>query len=282
MLAQATALIAEDEPLLAESLRIELMQLWPELSVLGTVSNGHSAVMQALRLRPQIVFLDIRMPGLNGLEAAQVLTEDWPDDGGPCPLIVFVTAYDQHALDAFEQAAVDYVLKPVQPQRLQRTCQRLQQALARQRSQAPEEESLLVARLRQLLEAEQSSSARSGQAAACSANEEALPILTMLQASQGSTLHMIPIEDVIYFEAADKYVRVITAQSEHLLRMSLRELTPRLPPGQFWQIHRGTLVRANAIATARREENGRYTLTLKGHDDKLSVSRLHTHLFKAM
>ena len=266
---KASALIAEDEPLLAESLKQDLARLWPELTVVNVVGDGQAAVQQALGLRPEVVFLDIRMPGLNGLEAAQVLSEDWPTEHGPCPLIVFVTAYDQHALDAFEQAAVDYVLKPVQPERLPRTCERLQKALAlRQGHGSDEEEALLMGRLRQLLQA--SDPVAAGQP------------LRLLQASQGNTLHMIPVDEVIYFEAADKYVRVITSQAEHLLRMSLRELTPRLPPGQFWQIHRGTLVRADAIAMARREDNGRFTLTLKGHADQLSVSRLHTHLFKAM
>lgn len=264
----ATALIAEDEPLLAASLRQELAQLWPDLQVLAEVPDGQSAVQMTLSQQPQIVFLDIRMPGLNGLEAAQAIAEDWPGDALPCPLVVFVTAYDQHALDAFEHAAMDYVLKPVQTVRLQRTCQRLQDELARRRGSQDASEPLL-AQLRALIQSD--------------AREAPMPLpLRVLQASQGQTLHMVPVDEVIYFEAADKYVRVVTAQSEHLLRMSLKELAPRLPPDQFWQIHRSTLVRADAIATARREETGRYTLTLKGRADKLTVSRLYAHLFKAM
>ena len=268
---QATALIAEDEPLLAASLRQELSQLWPELTVLADVPDGQSAVQVALSQRPQIVFLDIRMPGMSGLEAAQAITEDWPaGQSAGCPLFVFVTAYDQHALDAFEHAAVDYVLKPVQTARLQRTCARLQQAL--QRRAEGESGEPLLAQLRALIQSDAVVKGRHPQAAP----------LRVLQASQGNMLHMVPVDDVIYFEAADKYVRVVTAQSEHLLRMSLKELAPRLPPDQFWQIHRSTLVRADAIAMARREETGRYTLTLKNRADKLTVSRLYAHLFKAM
>ncbi|HEX5355368.1 MAG TPA: LytTR family DNA-binding domain-containing protein [Aquabacterium sp.] len=271
---KATALIAEDEPLLAASLRQELQQLWPDLQVLAEVPDGQSAVQETLQKRPQIVFLDIRMPGMSGLEAAQAIAEDWPGHEASLPLIVFVTAYDQHALDAFELAAVDYVLKPVQTSRLARTCQRLQLALKRQEEGDAAEPMMapIISQLRALIQAERPR-----------ADEGSMrPPLRVLQASQGQTLHMIPVDEVIYFEAADKYVRVVTAQSEHLLRMSLKELAPRLPADQFWQIHRSTLVRADAIATARREETGRYTLTLKDLADKLTVSRLYAHLFKAM
>lgn len=266
---KATALIAEDEPLLAASLRQELQLFWPQLHILAEVPDGQSAVRLTLAHRPQIVFLDIRMPGMTGLEAAQAITEDWPGDAASLPLIVFVTAYEQHALDAFEHAAVDYVLKPVDATRLRRTGLRLQQAL--QRRQEADASEPLLAQLRALIQADRHTPAPDGAAP-----------LRVLQASQGQTLHMIPVDEVIYFESADKYVRVVTAQSEHWLRMSLKELWPRLPPDQFWQIHRSTLVRADAVASARREESGRYTLTLKGRADKLTVSRLYAHLFKAM
>lgn len=259
----ATALIAEDEPLLAQSLQHELSLLWPELEIVAVTADGASAVRAALKHLPQIVFLDIRMPGMSGLDAAHALVEDWPDAEGPGPLIVFITAFDKHAVDAFEHAAVDYVLKPVQTHRLQQTCERLQALLVRQGTDP------LVNQLRSLLEAR-------------GAVSSAQPPLRLLQASQGATLHMIPVDEVIYFEAADKYVRVITVRAEHLLRMSLRELLPRLPEGMFWQVHRGTLVRADAIATACREDNGRYRLTLRGCDDQLMVSRVYTHLFKGM
>ncbi len=265
------ALIAEDEPLLAESLRKELVLLWPELEVVALVGDGESAVVQALSHRPEVVFLDIRMPGMDGLEAAQALAEDWPDNEHPFPLLVFVTAYDQYALQAFERAAVDYVLKPVQPARLEATIKRLKASLAA-RAGAPGEAAMveMVERLRGLL--------GSGAVPMPAMNEP----LRVLQVGVGNAIHMVKIDDVVYFEAADKYVRVVTASREHLIRTSLRELVPQLDPSRFWQVHRGTVVRADAIASAEREESGRVTLRLEGRPEKLVVSRLHAHRFKAM
>ena len=273
----ATALIAEDEPLLAESLRAELARLWPGLRIVATVNHGQAAVEQALALRPEVLFLDIRMPGTGGLEAAQALAEDWPGAPGsaPFPLIVFVTAYDQYALQAFEQAAVDYLLKPVQPERLAQTCSRLQAAL-RERSRAPGAAApalqAAVEQLRQLLDAPMLSAP--GLAAA--------ERLRVIPVGAGATVQMVPVDSVLYFEAADKYVRVITPEREHLIRTSLRELLPRLDPQRFWQIHRGTVVRDDAIASALRDESGKLTLTLTSHPDRLTVSRLYGHRFKAM
>ena len=281
-----TALIAEDEPLLAANLQAELARLWPELHIVASVGHGEAAWQQGLQLRPDVMFLDIRMPGMTGLEAAQALAEDWPEvDAGadadaetteaPFPLIVFVTAYDQYALQAFERAAVDYVLKPVQPERLALTCTRLQAAL-RQRAQPQAAPALGAAidQLRSLLES-------TGAATATTAPARPKP-LRVIQASAGSAIHMVPVDEVLYFEAADKYVRVVTAEHEHLIRLSLRELLPQLDTDRFWQIHRGTLVRCDAIAAALRDEAGKVTLTLRGHADKLSVSRLYAHLFKPL
>ncbi|WP_372524484.1 LytR/AlgR family response regulator transcription factor [Piscinibacter sp.] len=274
----ATALIAEDEPLLAANLQAELARLWPELSIVATVGHGEAALTQTLALQPDLLFLDIRMPGMSGLEAAQALAEDWPETSAqtkPFPLIVFVTAYDQYALQAFERAAVDYVLKPVQPDRLAQTCARLQSALrlrARQQVDAPAL-SAVIEQLRGLV-----GGGVMGQAAAA---PPASP-LRVIQASVGNAIHMVPVDDVLYFEAADKYVRVITAEREHLIRISLRELQPQLDAQRFWQIHRGTVVRCDAIATALRDEAGKITLTLRGHADKLMVSRMYAHLFKPM
>lgn len=281
----ATALIAEDEPLLAASLQAELLRLWPELNIVATVGDGASAVRQCLALRPDLVFLDIRMPGMSGLDAAEAIAEDWPDAHGAPPLLVFVTAYDEYAVRAFERAALDYVLKPVQAERLAQTCSRLQAALsgrvqspagntngthtpAVQKPQASLEP--LVAQLRTLL----------GIAGADAA--PAAEPLRMIQASTGNTITMVPVDDVLYFEAADKYVRVVTAQREYLIRMSLRDLLLRLDPQQFWQIHRGTLVRADAIASASRDETGKLTLALRGHAARLGVSRLYAERFKGM
>jgi len=261
----ATGLIAEDEPLLAASLKATLATLWPELQIVATVTHGAAAVEQALVHQPDVVFLDIRMPGLSGLEAAELLAEDWPGDT-QLPLIVFVTAYDQYALRAFDHAAVDYVLKPVEVDRLGVTCQRLQAALAmRNRSTPAEVPGDLLAAL-----------------AALRTAEPPAPRLRVLQASRGATIHMVPVADVLYFEAADKYIKVVTAAREYLIRMPLRQLLQQLDPEEFWQVHRATVVRAAAIATATRDDTGKVELTLKGHPARVGVSRLYAHLFKGM
>ena len=266
-----TALIAEDEALLAQALRAELAAQWPQLQVVAAAEDGEAAVDGALKLQPDVLFLDIRMPGMSGLEAAQAVIEDWPD-GVPLPLIVFVTAYDQYALQAFERAAVDYVLKPVQGERLARTCARLQ-GLLRQRTAGGDATTLgaAVDQLRALLGA-------CGLAGAPAATAP----LSMIQAGVGNTLHMVPVDEVLYFEAADKYVRVITAAQEHLIRVSLRELVPQLPAGRFWQIHRGTVVRCDAVETVTRDEAGKLHLALRGRPEWLVVSRMYAHLFRAM
>ena len=272
---RATALIAEDEALLAAALTAELARAWPELEIVATVGHGAAALEQALALRPDVLFLDIRMPGMSGLEAAQALAEDWPDDT-PLPLMVFVTAYDQYALQAFEHAATDYLTKPVDPRRLAQTCTRLQAALVQRRSAAGQSpDSTLDAtldRLRALL-------AATAQSAAAA---PAAPPLKVIQAGAGAAIHMVPVGEVLYFEAADKYVRVVTAQREHLIRTSLRELLPQLDAQQFWQVHRSVVVRADAIASALRDESGRLTLTLRGHADRLTASRLYANRFKPM
>ena len=278
-----TALIAEDELLLAESLRADLAALWPELQIVAMAAHGEAALEAALRLRPQVLFLDIRMPGMTGLEVAQALAEDWPDDpanNAPFPLLVFVTAYDQYALKAFEQAALDYVLKPVQRERLAQTCERLQTAL-QQREAAAAPRSVdstamdAVTQLRRLL-------AEPGVPEALGLPAPAAQPLRLLQVSVGQTIHMVPVSDVIYFEAADKYVRVITADKEHLVRASLRELLPQLDAQQFWQVHRSVVVRADAITRAVRDEAGRLSLHLRERTERLAVSRMFAHMFKGL
>jgi DNA-binding LytR/AlgR family response regulator len=272
------AVIAEDEPLLAETLRHELAALWPELAIVALVGDGQSAVEQTLALQPEVCFLDIRMPEMSGLEAAQALAEDWPDEGAPFPLIVFVTAYDQYALQAFERAAFDYVLKPVEPARLALTCKRLRDALAARASAAAAGSDTGAPASAELAGAVEQLRALLG-AAAPSAPVEPLRVI---QAGIGNAIHMVPVDEVVYFEAADKYIRVLTAEREYLIRVALRELLPRLDASRFWQIHRGTVVRADAIAAAEREESGRVTLRLRGRPEKLVVSRLHAARFKAM
>ncbi|MEL4178657.1 LytR/AlgR family response regulator transcription factor [Roseateles sp. PN1] len=276
-----TALIAEDETLLAENLRQELAKLWPELSICAMAPHGQAAVDAALRLRPDICFLDIRMPGMSGLEAAAALADAWPDDEQPFPLLVFVTAYDQYALQAFDLAAVDYVLKPVLPERLAQTCGRLQQALAQRRLQDNSSENAnapsmqaAMDQLRQLLQ----TPGLGGSPPLTPAQ----PPLRLLQVAVGNTVLMVPVDEVIYFEAADKYVRVLTAQKEHLIRISLRELLPQLDGQRFWQVHRSVVVRSDAIARAVRDEAGKLTLHLHGSPDKLAVSRMYAHLFKGL
>jgi DNA-binding LytR/AlgR family response regulator len=265
-----TALIAEDEPLLAANLEAELKKAWPELRIVANVQHGAAAVEQTLALKPDVLFLDIRMPGMTGLEAAEAIAEEW--DAGPLPLTVFVTAYDQYALQAFERAAADYVLKPVRPDRLAETCERLKATLGqRTPAEAPAGLESTLAQLRGLLAAP----------GLADGTAPAAP-LVVIQAAVGNAVHMVPVADVLYFEAADKYIRVITAEREYLIRMSLRDLLPRLDTQRFWQIHRGTVVRADAIATAVRDESGKVALTLRGRPDKLTASRLYAHLFKAM
>ncbi|MBX3602834.1 MAG: response regulator transcription factor [Rubrivivax sp.] len=272
----ARALIAEDEPLLAAALRAELAALWPALEVVATVGDGDSAVAQALAQRPEVCFLDIRMPGSSGLEAARALAEDWPE-GLPFPLIVFVTAYDQHALAAFEAQAVDYLVKPLDRPRLAACVERLRARLADRA--APAQLQRTLEQLRGLLGA---AGAAAGPSPAAAAGAAAAPRLSVIPAQTGHLVQMVPVAEVLYFEAADKYVRVVTATREHLIRLSLRELLPQLDPAEFWQVHRGTVVRASAVASARREDSGKVTLTLRGRPETLTASRLYAHLFRGL
>ena len=270
-----TALIAEDEPLLAAALQAELARLWPDLQVLASVGDGHSALEQALALRPDLLFFDIRMPGLSGLDAAAALADAWDTatpGAKPFPALVFVTAYDQYAVQAFEAQAADYLLKPVQPERLQKTIQKLQQSLASQRSAATDFEATL-AQLRGLL------------GVPSSPPYPPNPVSTWLehiQASVGNAIHLVPLPEVLYLEAADKYVRVLTAEREYLIRTPLKELLPQLNPARFWQIHRGTVVNHHCIELALRDEQGRLSLLLRGRPERLAVSRLFAGQFKAM
>lgn len=256
----ATALIAEDEPLLADNLRAELAAAWPALEIVAQAGSGTAAVELALQHRPQVCFLDIRMPGMTGLEAAQAISEDWPGDAGALPLFVFVTAYDQYALQAFEAAAADYLLKPVTPDRLRRSAQRLQDRLAR-----PNGEADTLASLRQLLAQAPRPAAR----------------LRHLQAAVGDAIELVPVDDIVYLEAADKYVRAVTVQRDYWVRLSLRELLPQLDGERFWQVHRSTVVHIDAVARAQRQENGTVLLTLRQRPEVLTVSRVHASRFKA-
>ena len=276
----ATALIAEDEPLLAQALAADLARLWPGLQLLATVGDGLSASAQALALRPQVCFLDIRMPGATGLEAAQALAEDWPDDA-PFPLLVFVTAYDQYALAAFEAQAVDYLVKPVESARLAACVARLQKQL-QQRAADAAPQAAAGGPLAQALDQTLDQLRALLGSGVGTVPAPAAPRLDVIQAGVGNTVHLVPVAEVLYFEAADKYVRVVTAEREHLIRLSLRELLPQLDAQQFWQVHRSLVVRAAAIATATRDESGKVFLQLRGRAERLTASRLYAHLFKGM
>jgi DNA-binding LytR/AlgR family response regulator len=247
------AIIADDEPLLALSLRTALAEAWPELDVAAVLPNGIEAVQAAERLRPEVAFLDIQMPGMTGLEAAEEIVERM---GGAAPAIVFVTAYDAFALKAFDLAAVDYVLKPVAPARLAQTVARL-----KGRRTEPD----LAAQLRLLLAA-----------------PRAEQTLTHVRAGTGNTVRMIPLEEVCYFQSSDKYTSVVTPDAEVLLRMPLKELIGQLPAGRFQQIHRGTVVNLADVAAAVRDETGRVVLRLRRRKEALPVSRVYSDLFKAM
>ena len=267
-----SALIAEDEPLLAEALRNALNQLWPELHIAAVAKHGEEALQLALQHAPEVLFLDIRMPGLSGLEVAADLADAWPPAAHaqqPFPLLVFVTAYDQYAVAAFEAQAVDYVLKPWSEPRLQQTIKRLQMRLTPTPSSTPSATTLEAAleMLRPLLGAD-----------ATTATET----LHTIAASQGQTLHYVAVDDVLAFQAADKYVRVITRDAEYLIRTPLKELFAHLPKGLFWQIHRATLVRVQALDKVVRDEEGRLTAHLRGLRETFAVSRLFSAQFKAM
>jgi DNA-binding LytR/AlgR family response regulator len=264
------ALVAEDEPLLAAALAADLARLWPALHLVAQVGDGPSAIDRALSLKPDICFLDIRMPGCSGLEVAQALAEDWPE-GTAFPLLVFVTAYDQYALQAFEAQAVDYLVKPVEHARLQACLQRLQARLAERQAGGPLP--LMLEQLRGLLQAAPGEAPRGAHAPAR---------LEVIQAQVGQTVHFVPVDDVIYVEAADKYLRVMTAGKEYLIRLALKDLLAQLDPQRFWQIHRGTAVQARCIASARRDESGKVFVQLHGRPETLTASRLYAHLFKGM
>jgi DNA-binding LytR/AlgR family response regulator len=277
------ALIAEDEPILAAALAHALRRLWPELDIVATCANGVEALQQGLALQPDILFLDIKMPGKTGLEAAEELAEQWPD-GVPFPHIVFVTAYDEYALAAFEHAAADYVLKPVNDARLGKTVERLQQRLrdSAGASGAATPAAATAAPVAATVTAAPSDDNLARLLAQLQAMVPPAPRLQMIRAAVGNSVRMIALADVVYFEALDKYINVVCQDSEALIRTSLKELLPQLDPQQFWQIHRGTIVNASAIATAVRDEAGKLSLTLRQHPAQLRVSPLYAHLFRQM
>lgn len=262
------ALIAEDEAILSQTLINMLAKLWPTLQICSTPENGVVAVQEALTLLPDILFLDIKMPGKTGLEVAQELAEEWPDNKA-FPLIVYVTAYDEFAIEAFEHAASDYVLKPISEERLSKTVKRLQDKLGNPPDRSGELDRM-IAQLCKLMP---------GMSVTTAHNSEKLSVI---RAAIGNQIRMIPVSDVLYFEATDKYINVVTVEHSSLIRLSLRELLPQLDHHVFWQIHRGTVVNSQFIHSATRDETGKLSLKIRGSAAKLQVSRVYAHLFKQM
>ena len=245
------ALIAEDEPLMRERLKEHLALAWPELEIVAEAADGDLALAAFEAERPDLAFLDIRMPGKSGLEVAAEI-------GAECH-VVFVTAYDQHAIEAFEAGAADYLLKPVDAERLGTTVERMRRKLATE----PADLTKLIAGLRAAV---RDDGAR----------------LRWIKAGVGKQVRLIAVDDVVYFQSDAKYTRVVLAQSEALIRTPLKDLLPGLDPDRFWQIHRGTIVNVDAVAGVLREDAERQFVLLKGRPERLAVSRQFFHLFRQM
>jgi DNA-binding LytR/AlgR family response regulator len=265
------ALVADDERLLREQLKSRLAQAWPDLEIVGEARDGQEAIEKAEALAPDVAFLDIRMPGLTGLEAAReiVALPNWAGE------VVFVTAYDEYAVAAFEQGALDYLLKPVEVERLAQTAERVKSRLQARPSQEPKGtpggEAALDTLLEKLMNAQQ----------AVVRGNATEPPMRWIQCAVGSTTKLIDVKDVLFFRSDEKYTRVQTRDQEALIRTPIRELMPRLDSQQFWQIHRSTIVNLAAIAAVTRDDTGRQRVQLNGHAEVLEVSRSFAHLFRA-
>ena len=250
-----TAVVADDERLMRDQLVAALKDAWPELQIVGEAGNGREAIGMVRGLEPDIVFLDIRMPEVDGIQAAQALAG--------AAHVVFVTAHDQFAIDAFRQGAIDYLLKPAEPARVALTCQRLRDRLQHK----PEPMEDLLSQL----------ASRLG-----SGSIKPREYMRWVQASVGVNLRVIPTSDILFFRAEDKYVRVQTGKLEALIRKPIKELIDELDPEEFWQIHRAVVVRVDAIEQVSRNFRGNHVVHLKGSAEKLEVSRTFNHLFKQM
>jgi len=246
----ARVLIAEDEPLLRAQLKARLVDAWPEVTEIIEAENGEQALALVHERGPDVVFLDIRMPRKSGIEVAQALA-------GRCH-VVFVTAYDEYAIAAFDEGAVDYVLKPA-------TAERIAKVVARVKSRLALPPLDLAALLRRLADRDESSAP-----------------LKWIRASLGNVMQMIPVDDVVYFRAEDKYTKVVTRDAEALIRKPIKDLYDELDQEAFWQIHRATIVNLNAIARIERDFRDQPVITLKSRPERLTVSRTFAHRFKTM
>ena len=261
-----TALIAEDEPRLAKALAQLLNEKWPELEIIAIVDDGLAAIDHALQFTPDVMFLDIKMPGKTGLEVAETVADEWPEDHA-MPLFAFVTAYDEFAISAFDRAAADYVLKPVTTERLALTVNRLKRRLG-ERKARPDTGEMATLML---------------QMQSISTQADAAPErIKVIRAGVGNIVRMIPVQEVICFEATEKYVNVVTASGEALVRMSMRELVTKIDSADFVQIHRSVMVNGNYIMSATRDELGHFTLRLRDLSRSVKVSRAFSHLFRPM
>jgi len=270
------AVLADDERLMREQLRARLKEAWPELDIVAEARNGNEAVQLVEEHLPDVVFLDIRMPGMTGVEAARAIAQIDVGDDGLLPEVVFITAYDQYAVQAFEQGAADYILKPAERDRLALTVARLRQRLA-QRGQSDALEPAAGSEpaavpLQQLLH----------KLSAIQPGGGSPQYLKWIQATVGQSIQMIPVDDVLFFISDEKYTRVQTTQVEALIRKPIKELVEELDPEKFWQIHRSTLVAVSAISGISRDFRGRQIVSVRDHTQKLEVSRSYTHLFKGM
>lgn len=248
-----TAIIADDEHLMRNQLRLRLSQTWPEINILGEAKNGNEAIQLVNQLQPDFTFLDIHMPGKTGLEAAHII--------GNKSHIIFITAYDEYAIEAFEHGAVDYILKPAETERLLLTVARLKTKI----NTIPADISTMMAQLSKQMRIPNRSI-----------------YLQWIQASIGQQLRLIPVQEILFFRSDEKYTSVQTNNYEALIRKPVRDLIEELDPDLFWQIHRATLVNVHAIEGIIRDIRGRYQIVIKGHAQKLEVSRSFTHLFKQM
>lgn len=254
---QVTAIIADDEKELRRYLKAKLNQIWPELEIIGEAENGIEAVELAKKYHPDIAFLDIKMPGKSGLDAAEEINS--------ISRIVFITAYDKYAVDAFENEAMDYILKPVEQKRLEKTVHRLKKDLSSDNKTNSDEIKQILNKISENI-----------------AGRQENKFLQWIRAQHGDNIRLIPVDEISLFMASDKYTIVISKSGESLIRKTIKELETQLDPEIFWKIHRSTIVKVSSIKKVSRSLSGRYIIKISDYDMPLTVSRTYIHLFKQM